>query len=478
MTDSSELGLEELGAAYRAGTTNPAEVLRGCLTRIEQFDPALGAFTYLDTAAAVAAADRLGRELASGRSRGPLHGVPIAVKELFDVSGSPADYGSLIRSGLIAGTDSVAVSRLRAAGAVIVGLTRSHEFGWGITTQHGRRGSTRNPWNRERIPGGSSGGAAAAVAAGLVSAAIATDTGGSIRIPSAFCGIAGIKPTFGRVARTGLVPLAPSFDTAGVLAGSVRDLAPVLDAISGPDAGDPDSVTAGLEGSTAPTRLTDLTGVRLGHPPRDDNGGPAARDRFDRLLARAGNLGAELVEVVIPDRERFRDTFATIQAAEAFDVHSHVLGLYPAQADGYGDDVRGRLEAGSRIGIEQYLDATRARGVLTVELAAALRDVDAFLAPIAPVGPPDVSEPDLITSADAVGYDGVRIPLRDAVMGFVVPYNLTGRPSVAFRAGFDDTDLPWGAQVVAAHGAEATALAVADALERSNPDHTRRPEMT
>jgi aspartyl-tRNA(Asn)/glutamyl-tRNA(Gln) amidotransferase subunit A len=460
----AELGVLELAAAYRDARLTPADVTESCIEAIEKIDQQVGAFTYLDRTGARGAADQLTRELQAGRARGPLHGIPIAIKELFDVAGAPSEAGSLARRGEVAERDSLVVARLRAAGAIIIGLTRTHEFAWGITTQHLRRGSTRNPWNLGRIPGGSSGGSAAAVAAGLVPVAIGTDTGGSIRIPSALCGVAGIKPTFGRVSRVGLAPLASSLDTVGVIGRRVRDLFPVLEVISQPavvELGRP------LSELVAPGRLADLAGLRLGVVPSAAAGTISARRRFEDLLTRATDLGAVIVELSLPGAEEFRAVFTTIQAAEAFDVHARILRLYPRQAADYGEDVRGRLAGAEGVGIGEYLAAKREQARLTATLDAALEEVDALLAPIAPVPAPSIGDPDI------TDVDGIRMPFRDAVMGLQVPYNIAGGPSVAFRAGFDEDSMPWGAQVVTARGQEARALAVAEILERTSDDPDR-----
>ncbi|MDE0668511.1 MAG: amidase, partial [bacterium] len=208
--DVSGLSIARLGELYAAGEAEPSEVLAATLERIERLDGALGAFSEVTAERAVAEATERTEELRRGESRGPLHGVPVAIKELFDVAGAVGDYGSDVLAGRVPDADAESVRRLREAGAVIVGVTRSHEFGWGITSQHATRPSPRNPWNLERVPGGSSGGSAAAVAAGMVPAAVASDTGGSVRIPATYCGTAGIKPTLGRISRAGGAALAPT----------------------------------------------------------------------------------------------------------------------------------------------------------------------------------------------------------------------------------------------------------------------------
>ena len=266
--DASGLSAARLGSLYAAGETDPSEVLAATLERIDRLDGALGAFAEVTAERATAEAAERTAELRRGESRGPLHGVPVAVKELFDVAGAVGDYGSEVLAGRVPDADAELVRRLRAAGAVIVGVTRSHELGWGITSQHARRSSPRNPWNLNRVPGGSSGGSAAAVAAGMVPAAVASDTGGSVRIPATFCGVAGIKPTLGRISRTGGLALAPTLDTPGVVAGRVEDLWPMLAAMSGPHPGDPAALADPLPVAVDPGSFAaGLAGVRVGLAP-------------------------------------------------------------------------------------------------------------------------------------------------------------------------------------------------------------------
>jgi Asp-tRNA(Asn)/Glu-tRNA(Gln) amidotransferase A subunit family amidase len=292
----SRQSVKQLSAAISSGSLDPISATEDCLTRIAELDGAINAFVWVDEAGALAAARALSQELSDGHRRGALHGIPIAVKELIDVAGAPAEYGSEIGKGNVTHVDAEVVSRLRRAGAVIVGTTRSHEFGWGITTQHAVRGGTRNPNALNHVPGGSSGGAGAAVAAGMVPASLATDTGGSIRIPSAFCGVAGIKPTFGRVVRTGVVPMAPSFDTVGVIASYVEDLWPILHEISGRYPGDSWQPLAPLP-DVAPRYLRSLSGLRVGtrrrssRKPLEHRGWSSTkgRCRSPRTLARSSS---------------------------------------------------------------------------------------------------------------------------------------------------------------------------------------------
>ena len=452
---TAPLGVRQLLDALDAGRLDPVAVTEDCLRRIDTLDGRIRAFTWVDADGARATARERARQLDDGVRVGPLHGVPIAVKELIDVATAPAEYGSQARLGARAAADATVVTRLREAGAVIIGTTRSHEFGWGITTQHPVRGGTRNPVALDRVPGGSSGGAAAAVATGMVPACLATDTGGSIRIPSAFCGVAGVKPTFGSVPRAGVVPLAPSLDTIGVIARRVTDLWPVLAAMGHQDPG---------AGSLPDLRYPlGLTGVTIGIAPRLVSG-PSDGLRsacYDEALDVCARLGAELTEVDTPAAQDIRAVFTVIQGFEAVRTHTQDLALYPQRRHSYGEDVAARLDAASSITEHDYVTAREEGERLRARLVTACRAVDALLTPVSLVAPP------LLDSPDTVHVKGRPVATRDAVMGFTVPQNLAGLPAVAFPGPVAADGLPFGLQLTAAPGRERAVLAIAEPLERS-----------
>lgn len=461
--DVSGLSIARLGELYSAREIHPTEVLAATLERIDRLDGTLGAFAEVTAERAVAEAAERTAELNRGESRGPLHGVPVAIKELFDVAGAVGDYGSGVLAGRVPDADAELVQRLRGAGAVIVGVTRSHEFGWGITSQHATRPSPRNPWNLDRVPGGSSGGSAAAVAAGMIPAAVASDTGGSVRIPAAFCGVAGIKPTLGRISRAGGVGLAPSLDTPGVVAGRVEDLWPLLAAMSGPDARDSATVADPLPAGPDPACFGDgLAGVRVGisealRGPVPWGEGTTAG--FDRTCEALRAAGATLVEVDLPTAEDMLAAFVPLQMAEAYDYHSRQLGLFPERADDYGSDVSGRLQMASEVTIGEYMASWRSRHEFIWAFDHAFESLDALVTPISAVGPSTVGDPDTVIAG------GERRALREVVMGFTVPQNLTGLPTVALPVGFDADGLPVGMQLTAGRLREDVAIRVAGVVE-------------
>lgn len=440
------------------------------LDAIDRHDTAVGAFVDVTTAAAerdLAAAET---ELSAGRRRGPLHGVPIAVKELFDVADADGSYGSDVLADRRASTDAAVVASLRRAGAVVVGTTRAHEFGWGITTQHATRGSTHNPWHLDRIPGGSSGGSAAAVAAGMVPLAVASDTGGSIRIPAAFCGVFGLKTTPGRISRRGGVALAPTFDTVGFVAEHPALLAAALAATVGPDPGDPPTLDAPALAEVGAAAVGE---ARFCVPEASGGIAPTIAHvaALNMVSAALADLGAHQVDVSLPSGSSLYDIFVPHQMAEAHHVHHSVLGTYPSQAARYGADVRARLEAAAAVTIVDYLDARRLASEARGRFLDAFTNVDLVVALVSPCGPSTVENP------NAVDVDGRSVPLRDAVMPSTVPQNISGLPSVTVPAGFDADGLPIGVQISGRPWSEPLLLAVAEALElagacrASIPDH-------
>lgn len=461
MTELWQLGARDLARLYGARQASPVEVLEASLARIQAVDGMVGAFACVLAEAAHEAARRREEELLRGMVRGPLHGVPVGVKELFDVEGAPGDYGSDALAGRVAAADAELVRRLRRGGALIVGTTRSHEFGWGITTQHERRASTRNPWNLDRVPGGSSGGSGAAVASGMVPVAVGSDTGGSIRIPASFCGVAGLKPTFGRVSRTGGVALAPSFDTAGALGRTVEDAATTVTVMSGADGVDP-ACPADLPDLPPPAvpAQGSLHGVRVGvSADLMDVGLDAGIEAvFKAAVSALEELGAEIVEVALPDAESIRAAFVPLQMAEAYHVHHRSMGLYPQRADDYGADVRSRLEAAAEVPVGDYLAAQEERGRIVAAFERRLRFLDAILGPVSGVGPSRVDD------SDQAVWNGRIRPLRDAVMIFTVPNNMTGLPTSVVPVGVDPDGMPVAVQLMAGRWREDKAVEIAAAL--------------
>jgi Asp-tRNA(Asn)/Glu-tRNA(Gln) amidotransferase A subunit family amidase len=345
---------------------------------------------------------------------------------------------------------------------VVVGTTRSHEFGWGITTQHATRGSTRNPWDLGRIPGGSSGGSAAAVAAGFVPLAVGSDTGGSIRIPAAFCGVLGLKTTFGRVSRAGGAALAPPFDSPGFLARDVSLLAAAFAATTAADDADPVTVLAPSAGTvafevTAVSRLRFAFPVGLSPEPIED----ARQAAVDSVCRGLAGLGMPSTQVHLPDARSMLDTFVPLQMAEALDVHTNLLRTWPDRSDLYGDDVRSRLELAQSVTVSAYLTARRQQEEIKAAFRRAFELTDVIVSPVGPTGP------SLVKTPETVSVRGTTMPLRTAIMTYTVPQNLAGLPSITCPVGLDDAGMPIGIQLTSRRWNEPLLLAVAYALERA-----------
>jgi aspartyl-tRNA(Asn)/glutamyl-tRNA(Gln) amidotransferase subunit A len=357
----------------------------------------------------------------------------------------PTGYGSPMFADHVPPADAAAVASLRAAGAILVGKTTTHEFAWGITSVNPRVGTPRNPIDPRRVAGGSSGGSAVAVASHQIPFALGSDTGGSVRIPSSFCGTAGLKPTFQAIPRDGVWPLAASLDHVGAMARMAGDLTPWLNELYGFRSAAPAAPAASARIGVCP----DLHLV------------PLAADVqavFDDAVTALGEIAAGVSTVVFPGADRIRPTFATVQGSEAVISHRRA-GLFPARAAEYGDDVRGRLEAASSITLEQYADATTTRLTLERSCAMAFEQVDVVITPITAV------PPSLIEDPDEVEHLGRQMSLRDCVLPYTVPQDLFGLPACAVAAGRDGSGLPVGVQLWGPRGSDGLVVQVAAALE-------------
>lgn len=436
----------ELADAVRRGDRSPVDLVERALQRLAQVDPSLGAFVAVAADRALAEAAVLTAEAADGRFRGSLHGVPVAVKDLFDVAGEVTGAGSRVPpTGRPAAADAAAVARLRTAGAVVLGRTRTHEYAWGLTTQHESLGGTRNPYDTDRVPGGSSGGSAAAVAAGVVPLALGTDTAGSIRLPSAWCGLVGHKPTHGSVDLAGCVPLAPGLDCGGALVRTV---------------GDARLAFSVLTGRVLLRRLPSLTGLRIGLP-HDPTA--AAADRgvaavIDRALGRASDLGSELAPVGVPSWELLVRALVAAQGAESVTYH-RALGHWPDRAADYGSDVRGRLAHAAGLSADTLAAGAADHAEVRRAMGALLGSVDVLLLPVSGSGPSRVDEPDRVL------VDGQPTDLRGQVLPHTLPASLCGLPACSVPVGLDPDGLPVGLQVVGAAGADELVLDVAEQLQ-------------
>jgi len=460
------LSIAEAAKLLQRKKLSPVELVDAALEQIERLNPHLKAFITIVSDRARRGARAAEREISRGKWKGPLHGIPITLKDNIWTRGIRTTAGSKILADFVPKTDSDVAARLARSGAIVVGKTNLHEFAYGVTTENPHFGCARNPWNPERITGGSSGGSAGAVATGMCFASVGTDTGGSIRIPSALCGVVGLKPTFGLVSVEGIVPLALSLDHAGPIARSVEDACIVLEAIAG---GYP-------KGAARP----DYRKLKSNLRKRFRIGRPADYffDRVDaevrELLEAAARVfqtfGGQIHEVAMP---RLADALlpATNDIALAEATHYHESqGYFPSRAADYGEDVRRRLEQGQKILAVDYLRACACKPAAEKEFEDAFERVDVIVAPAAPVPAPPIGRLD-------VEIDGEKETVRSALVRLNRPTNFTGHPAISIPCGFTRDGLPVGMQLIAPRWTEARLLAIGAAYENATDWHTRRPPL-
>jgi aspartyl-tRNA(Asn)/glutamyl-tRNA(Gln) amidotransferase subunit A len=485
VTDLADLTIAEAGRALRAGRATSVELLDAVYTRATMTEAHLHAYLTLDREGATAAAAAADAALAAGEDRGALHGIPLALKDNMCTIGVETTCSSKILEGYRPPYDATVVSRLRAAGAVVTGKTNLDEFAMGSSTENSAFGATRNPWDTDRVPGGSSGGSAAVVAAGSAFGAFGSDTGGSIRQPAALCGVVGVKPTYGLVSRYGLIAFASSLDQIGPFARTVEDAALLLDAVSGFDIHDATSfrgevpkVTDALDG--------DVAGMRVGVVEEfmGDAIDPEVRSAVRAAAERLASAGADVVDVSLPTCELALSAYYLIAPAECsanlarFDGVRYGLRvegetteemMARTRAEGFGPEVVRRILLGTYALSAGYYDAfygqaQRVRTVLRDEFARAYENVDVLLSPTSP------------TTAFEVGAksaDPVAMYYSDVC---TIPSNLSGDPGISVPVALDATGLPIGIQVMAPALGEQTMFRVAAAIERA-AGFTDRPAL-
>jgi aspartyl-tRNA(Asn)/glutamyl-tRNA(Gln) amidotransferase subunit A len=449
------LSIAELGSLVRARTVSPVEVTDAHLARIERLNPVLNAFVTVMADEARAAARRAEAELSAGRWRGPLHGVPIGVKDIFDTAGVRTTNGSSFYRDHVPTEDAEAVRRLKDAGAILIGKCNTHEFAAGSTTNNPWYGATRNPWALDRSPGGSSGGSGAAVAAFLCPGATGTDTGGSIRGPAACCGIVGLKPTWGRVSIRGIYPNAVSLDHAGPLTRTALDAGLLLGAMAGYDPRDPTCAdvpvpdfTAGIDAGVGGLRLAlcpDLHFVEM------DGAVVRALDAATTVLA---GLGAKIETVGFRLAGQVQATREALSRGEFLALHRERFGSHP---EGYGADLHPRFAEGARVSLDDYIRACRTREAIRREFDEILKSVDALVLPVAP------------SEAPLVATGAARVNGKDVTFGSGLAMrqvlNVAGLPAIAVPIGLGEAGLPLSMQIVGPAWAEAHVLRIAHAYE-------------
>lgn len=444
--------IEAFGRQLRAGQVTASDAIEECLARIAAQNPTLNAFILVMADEARRQAREADRDLAAGRDRGPLHGVPVSLKDLVDVRGLPTTAASRVRDGHRADRDAPIVAHLRAAGAVLIGKTNLHEFAFGTTNEDSAYGPARHPLDPGRSPGGSSGGSAISVATGMALASVGTDTGGSVRIPAAVCGIVGLKPAYGEIPTDGVVPLSRTLDHVGPLTRSVGDSWLVYRALLG------DTTPRGL--APAP-----LSGMRVAVLRRYfcDMLDAGVRLRFDEGLQRLERLGCRVFDGRIPHAEAIGPVYLHLSLPEAAAYHTATLDSSPGN---YTEPVRLRLEAGRYLLAEDYVRALAGREQLCREVDAALAETDALVLPTMPIPAPPLG-------STSMTLDGRTEPVRNLMLRLTQLFNLSGHPAISIPCGrTDEEGLPCGLQLVGARGRTdaliRTALACEAALAELN----------
>jgi aspartyl-tRNA(Asn)/glutamyl-tRNA(Gln) amidotransferase subunit A len=436
--------ITETGALLRGKKVSARELTEETLRRIADANPRLNVFITVTEAAARARAIALDEDLARGIDRGPLHGIPIAHKDNIFTRGVRTTGGSQIFADFVPDHDAAIVSQLNDAGTIAIGKTGLHEFAYGVTSNNPHFGAVRNPWDPERIPGGSSGGSAAAVAAQLVPLATGTDTGGSIRIPASFCGVVGLKPTYERVSRRGVMPLGLTLDHAGLLAGTVRDVAIGF------------GVIAKHASGYIPPAHADLRGMRIGVPENFfvEKIAPEVMLSFRAAVQTAAALGAHVTEVALPDAEALNVVGRITQLAEV----SALLARYLDRRSEFGRDVLVLVEQGRLIPAVDYLNAQRVRRVLARDFSKIWTHLDCLMTPASPITAPKIGEM-------TVAFGSVTEDVRSAATRLTRPFNVLGWPALAIPCGFSSAGLPIGLQLVAPPLQEDSLLQAGAALE-------------
>lgn len=466
--DASLKSIAELSRLIEAGEISPVELTRQTLERIERLDPHLNAYITTTAELAMSQAQAAERDIHAGNRRGPLHGIPYALKDLFFTKGIKTTAGSKVFADFVPSYDGTVVHKLAEAGAVLLGKTGLHENAYGITSNNPHFGAVRNPWDTDHIPGGSSGGSAAALAAGLCSFSLGTDTGGSIRIPASFCGVAGLKPTFGRVSRYGVFPLSHTLDHVGPFAWTAEDLWYIFAAMTGPDPEDESTVDRPLPAPDFPTEPS-LHGRKIGVPANFyfEHLDPEVEAANRAALAEMEMLGAELVEVTVPDIEEFNLIARLVQIAEASSIHVNNLD---SRREDYGDDQQTLLDQGRFVTAVDYLNAQRRRRQLNRQFYELFAHLDAIAAPAVAILPAKIGQASL--SVNGVEEDVRMMTTRNARA-----LNMTGLPLLTLPCGMSESGLPIGIQLVGDLFDEKSVLEIGHAYQLATDWHEGRPPM-
>ena len=459
--DLTKLSLSEASELVRAKKISPVELTQECLKRIERLNPKLNAFITVTAESAVAQAREAEAEVQKGRWKGPQHGIPIALKDLVDTAGVRTTAGSAVFKDRVPTQDAEITRRLKAAGAVLLGKLNMHEFAYGGSSVISAFGPVRNPWDAEYSPGGSSGGSAAAVATGMCLGAIGSDTGGSIREPAGYCGIVGLKPTYGRVSMRGVIPLSWSQDHIGPMTRTVRDAALMLQTLAGYDPEDVTSANAPVPDFGA--ALEQKTSFHLGIPRGYfyEELHPEIQETMATALGVLKKLTASQQDVEIPTGGEFA---GTVLVAEAYAYHEKSVASHPEL---YQPATLARIRAGAEVSASAYIAARRQLEQARRATPKIFEGVDIMVTPTSPVPPGKISEllsePDKLRAKELLMLRNTR------------PFNVLGLPTISVPCGFTKSGLPIGIQLTGPIGGEAAVLSLAQAYEQATEWHKRQP---
>ena len=466
-TERTAMSLKQLATLVQARQVTPVELTEAYLQRIERLNPRINAYVTVTAERAREDAARATAEIAAGNYRGPLHGIPIGLKDLYDTAGIRTAGGAKILGERVAASDSTVARKLREAGTVLLGKLNTHELAFGVTTNNPHFGATRNPWNAECIPGGSSGGSGAAIAAGLAAATMGTDTGGSIRIPASLCGCVGLKPTYGRVSKAGVLPLSFVFDHAGPITATVEDAALMLQALAGYD---PDDF------ATAPVPVDDyvgslrggIKGLHVGVPGNyfSDRLDDEVRTALEQALEVLRGLGAELRPVEVPDVGPITLPLFGVVIAELLEQHGEQFRTRPQD---FGADVAAILGQGAPDGLG-VAAVLRTSYAVAAAFRRVLEEVDVLVTATTPI-------PATTIGQEMVAYAGAEEPVILAMIRCTLPYNVARLPALSLPCGFTRAGLPIGLQIAGRPFAEATVLRAGHAYEQATDWHQRRPQL-
>lgn len=454
--------LADASAGIAAGTLSPVALTEAALARIAALDPKLNAFITITGDRARQAAAVAEAEIKAGKKRGPLHGVPYALKDIYDVAGVRTTAHSKLLIDNVAKEDATTTAKLEAAGMVLLGKLSTHEFARGGPTDVLPFPNAKNPWNTAHFAGGSSSGSAVAVASGMVGLAMGSDTGGSIRLPATFCGLVGMKATYGVISRRGVVPLSFTLDHAGPLTRTVEDCALAMQVLAGYDPGDPGSAREAVPDYSADLR-NGVAGLTIGRARAYDIEAGVDAEMMGAVDAAAEKwraMGAKIVDVVLPSKQRMDACIQTILLAEGFAIHGEWLRTRPQD---YGRVTRERLMMGAFVTGGEYVQAQRLRRIITAEVDAVLAGCDAILCAGNPTAAPRV-----------VDVDEGPFRRSHPITG---PFNATGHPGLALPCGFGASGLPLGLQLIGRSYGEAMLLRIAQAYEQAAGWVNRRPDL-